>query len=75
MSYLNSLSANFTKLVSSIFIIALAAGCASVTDATTEQLPEEEPKLEQVAPPQPDRDIFSGDDMDTSVDEPDMEKR
>lgn len=57
-----------TKLFAIIFIFALAAGCASVTDAGLEE-PVEEPQIEQVNPPAPDSG-FSGDDVDPIRDKP-----
>jgi len=59
-----------TKLLASICIIAMAAGCASVTDAGLAEQPAEQ-NIEQVAPPAPDVDpINTGLEAEPIVDKP-----
>lgn len=59
-----------TKLFASICIIALATGCASVTDAGLAEQPADQ-NIEQVAPPAPDVDpINTGIKPEPIVDKP-----
>ncbi|MDY6994798.1 MAG: hypothetical protein SVR94_19605 [Pseudomonadota bacterium] len=59
-----------TKLLASICIIALATGCASVTDAGLAEQPADQ-NIEQVTPPAPDVDpVGSGVKADPIVDNP-----
>ena len=59
-----------TKLLASICIIGLAAGCASVTDAGLAEQPADQ-NIEQVAPPAPDVDpIETGVRAEPIVDKP-----
>ncbi|NGP77285.1 hypothetical protein G3570_11615 [Balneolaceae bacterium YR4-1] len=48
-----------SKLLAFTFIIALATGCASVTDAGLAEQPQEQ-TIEQVTPPAPDLDPVKG---------------
>lgn len=57
------------KLLACTFVIALASGCASVTDASFEQA--EQQKEEVVMPAQPDNPGFSSDqEMGVIYDKP-----
>ena len=57
------------KLLAVTFVIALATGCASVTDAGLETQPEQ--TSETVTAPQPDNEDFGSDqDMSPIVDKP-----
>jgi hypothetical protein len=62
------------KLLAFTFVIALAAGCGSVTDAGLDTDQPDTPDTEQVSPDTIDEPGFGSDsDMSTIVDEPEEE--
>lgn len=65
---MKSLKTFSIKFFAATFVIAMAAGCASVTDAGLAEQPQSE-IIEQVTPPTPDP-VINGDDIDMIAPEP-----
>ncbi len=62
-----------TNILAFTFVIALAAGCGSVTDANLEAPQDNSPDIEQVSPDQIDDPGFGSEStMDPIVDEPEL---
>gem|GEM_PF-836354 len=73
MTLLNSLTSNISKFIAILSITLLAAGCASVTDASLDNAPQQPDQVHVQKPntDNPDGTTFSnGDDMDVIVDKP-----
>jgi len=68
MDLMNAISAKFTKLIGIAMIVGMAAGCASVTDATLADEPVDATTIEQPANPAPAN--FGDDDVDPIIDKP-----
>jgi len=73
MHIINTLTNNFSKFITITAITLLAAGCASVTDASLDSAPQQPDQVHVQKPntDNPDGTTFSnGDDMDVIVDKP-----